>query len=98
MGSSVFALAQPELMGYRQFFAMNTQIRVFATTPDAPELLGAAEHVFHTVEQRFSRFLPSSELSRLNDRSGDAVELLLKDKNEPVPAPKEFIVKVTVAV
>lgn len=58
------------MIGFR---AMGTEVRV--STPDAPreaELLmaGAVQRVFADSEQRFSRFLPASELSRLNRAEG----------------------------
>ena len=63
----------PELMGRQQFFAMNTEIQVLTLDWDQGELLEGAEEVFHGIEQRFSRFRPSSELSRLNAQAGEEV-------------------------
>ena len=38
-----------------------------------PSLLGIAQDEVHRLEGRWSRFLPTSEVSRLNRRSGEAV-------------------------
>ena len=70
--------AQPEvspadLLGCHTFSAMNTRILLFSRAWECGELLCEAEKVFHDVEERFSRFRPSSELSRLNGMSGRSV-------------------------
>jgi thiamine biosynthesis lipoprotein len=62
-----------DLLGCHAFFGMNTRILLLSRAWDSTELLCAAEQVFHGVEERFSRFRPSSELSRLNDMSGHTV-------------------------
>lgn len=59
-----------------QFRAMNTDIRVVLPQvhPLQQESIGCkVERVFATTEQRFSRFLPDSELSRLNSSRGPVV-------------------------
>jgi thiamine biosynthesis lipoprotein len=52
---------------------MNTDVCLFTRDWPGPELLGAAEGVFHDVETRFSRFRPESELSLLNANAGREV-------------------------
>jgi thiamine biosynthesis lipoprotein len=51
---------------------MGTTIEVVARDDAA---LGATEDLFRRHEFRFSRFLPDSELSRVNDADGDWVEV-----------------------
>lgn len=63
----------PALIGRRQFFAMNTDIRLLALDWQKAELLARCEEVFHAIEERFSRFRPSSELSLLNAAAGGEV-------------------------
>ncbi|MEX1253761.1 MAG: FAD:protein FMN transferase [Dehalococcoidia bacterium] len=60
-------------MGRWPFRAMNTDVTLFTGDWPGPELLQAAEAVFHEIEARFSRFRPDSELSRLNARAGEEV-------------------------
>jgi thiamine biosynthesis lipoprotein len=64
---------QSGLMGRRRFFAMNTNMQLVTRDWEAVCLLAAAEEVFHAIEFRFSRFRPSSELSRLNSCTGREV-------------------------
>jgi thiamine biosynthesis lipoprotein len=59
----------------REFRAMNTDIRIVATGGLGPLLLARAETTFHNLEARLSRFLPDSELSRLNLHSGVPVRV-----------------------
>jgi thiamine biosynthesis lipoprotein len=54
-----------------RFFAMNTDVRIFVREWHGPEVPQAAENAFHALERRLSRFLPDSELSRLNERAGE---------------------------
>ena len=67
------ACAAPVLLARRQFRAMNTDIQLIAADWQHTDLLIEAEAVFHAVEARFSRFLPSSELSQLNNSGGQEV-------------------------
>ncbi len=67
--------ATPELLGYGRFPAMNTEVRILTAALDAAELMGQAEDCFRDVEQHFSRFIPDSELSLLNDRQVDHVRI-----------------------
>jgi len=62
-----------DLLGCLTFSAMNTQVLLFSGSWDSAELLREAEQVFRGADQRFSRFRPSSELSRLNEMSGREV-------------------------
>jgi len=66
-------MSPADLLGCHTFFAMNTRVLLLSRAWDSAELLCEAEQVFHGVEERFSRFRPSSELSRLNDMSGHTV-------------------------
>ena len=67
------AVSPADLLGCHAFFAMNTRILLLSRAWDGAELLCEAEQLFHDVEERFSRFRPSSELSRLNDMTGRTV-------------------------
>ena len=67
------AVSPADLLGHHAFFAMNTRILLLSRSWDSAKLLCEAEQVFLDVEERFSRFRPSSELSRLNDMSGRRV-------------------------
>lgn len=57
-----------------QFFAMNTtvEVLVFGRTPNLPHVV---ERLFREAEQRMSRFLPDSELSRFNAAGAHPVKL-----------------------
>jgi thiamine biosynthesis lipoprotein len=57
----------------RSFRAMNTDISIALPDLLRADLLKPAEEIFHIVEQRFSRFLESSELSKLNGRNENHV-------------------------
>ncbi len=63
----VQTLSRPALVGRRQFSAMNTDVLLLAKDWQQSQLLAEAEQVFHAVEERLSRFRPSSELTRLNN-------------------------------
>ncbi len=52
---------------------MNTDVRIITIDWQQSALLAEAERAFHDIESRFSRFLPQSELSRLNAQSGERV-------------------------
>ena len=67
------AVSPADLLGCHTFSAMNTGILLFSRAWDSAELLCQAEQVFYGVDERFSRFRPSSELSRLNNLSGRSV-------------------------
>lgn len=59
----------------REFRAMNTQVNAAVCAPpsdreQAAAALAGVESVFRDAEARFSRFLPESELSALNDNAG----------------------------
>ena len=57
---------------YHAFRAMNCQMtaQVVTDDPRAPEALQAVERLMHQVERDLSRFLPDSDLSRLNAAAG----------------------------
>jgi thiamine biosynthesis lipoprotein len=61
------------LLGQRQFRAMNTTVELFTRDLEDTAALAPAEDLFHEMEARLSRFIPDSELCRLNDRSGEEV-------------------------
>jgi thiamine biosynthesis lipoprotein len=67
------AHASPSVMGFGRFSAMNTEVRLLTLAFDSRRLMEEAQDVFHDIEQRFSRFLPDSELSLLNNRRADHV-------------------------
>ncbi len=52
---------------------MNTCVQFFTRDWCGSEVLREAEDVFHAAEDRFSRFLPSSELTMLNRCAGNEV-------------------------
>jgi thiamine biosynthesis lipoprotein len=54
---------------------MNTDIAVFFAGLPASTSIRPAQMVFQTIEARFSRFLPDSELSRVNRGSGVETEV-----------------------
>ncbi|WP_420627617.1 FAD:protein FMN transferase [Candidatus Leptofilum sp.] len=61
-----------------QFWAMGCRIKMWLACDDAAlatDLFQKAERLFHSYEQTFSRFLPDSELSQVNGRSGEWVQL-----------------------
>ena len=67
------AVASPHecaLLGRWRFRAMNTDVQLITFGWPGLDPLQRAEQLFHDVEARFSRFLPSSELSRLNGSAG----------------------------
>jgi len=72
------AVSPADLLGCHAFSAMNTRILLFSRAWESGELLCEAEQVFHGVEERFSRFRPSSELSHLNAMSGRSVTVSLE--------------------
>jgi thiamine biosynthesis lipoprotein len=59
------------VLGYGRFSAMNTEVRLFTTASDPVRIMEEAQSVFYDIEQRFSRFLPDSELVSLNNRHAD---------------------------
>jgi len=62
----------------RSFGCMTTEIELFLESAEpqpAKEALARIEQFFRSVEARFSRFLPDSELSRLNDARGGQVSV-----------------------
>jgi thiamine biosynthesis lipoprotein len=72
---------------------MNTQIEVAApelSDPAERALAFDVEHLFRQAEQRFSRFLPTSELAQLNRAhgpitvSGELLELLLRARTHAI--------------
>jgi thiamine biosynthesis lipoprotein len=67
-GADVYHLA---LLGRRQFRAMNTTVELYCRDLEDVSALVAAEDLFHSMESRLSRFIPDSELCRLNDLSGN---------------------------
>jgi len=74
-GSALYERFDPYLLGQRQFRAMNTTIQLYTRDVEDVGMLPAAEQVFHLMEARLSRFLPDSELSQFNERSGQEVEI-----------------------
>lgn len=81
------------------FRAMNTEITVAAPAlrdGEEHELALDVEHLFRTTERRFSRFLPDSELARLNraDRpiqvSDELLELLLRARAHAIDSDGIF--------
>jgi thiamine biosynthesis lipoprotein len=64
---------EPDLLGRWRFDAMNTDVQLITLGWPGVDSLRRAEGVFHDVEVRFSRFLVSSELSRLNASGGREV-------------------------
>lgn len=54
----------------RRLRAMNTDIRIIVRDAAHVDLLSRAADLFSSLEQRLSRFLPDSELSALNRRTG----------------------------
>lgn len=69
-GSVAQEMALPALLGHHQFRAMNTDIRLYMLDIESVEIFPETEALFRSVEARLSRFLPDSELCRLNDCSG----------------------------
>lgn len=61
------------LLGQRQFRAMNTTVDLYTRDLEDVAELVAAEELFHAMELRLSRFIPESELCLLNDRAGQEV-------------------------
>ncbi|HEY5014272.1 MAG TPA: FAD:protein FMN transferase [Acidimicrobiia bacterium] len=59
----------------RRFGAMGTSIHLIGVGDRAAELLEAAEERIHHLEAQWSRFRPTSELSRLNERAGTRTTL-----------------------
>ncbi|HLF71771.1 MAG TPA: FAD:protein FMN transferase [Dehalococcoidia bacterium] len=64
-----------ELAYRRSFRAMNTDVTFLLVDWLSDGRASEAEAYFHAFESRFSRFLPESELSRLNQRRGLLVQL-----------------------
>jgi thiamine biosynthesis lipoprotein len=72
-------------MAERRFAAMGTEVHLIGvrasgastlgTATDSETLLDAARARIHELEARWSRFLPSSELCRINARSGTRVRV-----------------------
>ncbi len=59
----------------QRFAAMGTTAHVVVVGPDAEQHVGhAVERVFD-LEQRWSRFVPTSEISQLNAAAGESVEV-----------------------
>ncbi|MCO5185637.1 MAG: FAD:protein FMN transferase [Anaerolineae bacterium] len=61
------------MMQIRQFFAMGSHMTVWLESDTA--VLDEVEGRFFSAEKRFSRFLPDSELTQLNQRSTDEVAI-----------------------
>ncbi len=55
------------------FRAMNTRIYtwLYTSTPNSTDILLDVQDTFDSMEQRLSRFIPYSELSQLNNHTGD---------------------------
>jgi len=58
-----------------EFRAMNTDVRVLTSEWTETSSLMLVERLFNQVEHRFSRFLPDSELARLNKAGGEIVPI-----------------------
>jgi FAD:protein FMN transferase len=63
----------PDGMVRDEFRAMGTAIHLLLPIKQAREASQVVRQLFVTWEETFSRFLPTSELSQLNQRSGTAV-------------------------
>ena len=63
------------VLAQHAFRAMNTDVRLFSMDAGARPRLLEVERQFAAFEARFSRFRPDSELSRLNGRASDDVEV-----------------------
>lgn len=73
MTSGNFTAVPEQSLHSRSFRAMNTNIEVIYEAGEdlAEEIANIAEDWFRRTEERFSRFLPNSELSRLNRLAGE---------------------------
>ncbi|GIK72633.1 MAG: hypothetical protein BroJett021_16210 [Chloroflexota bacterium] len=78
LGTGLGAALTPSAGHWQQrcFRAMNTAVEVVAYH-DGEDVTAAIEALFHQAEQRMSRFLPDSELSRLN--AADAPQTVSPD-------------------
>ena len=65
----------PSGMSRYSFAAMGTTVTVLAPVEHGARAAAVALALFHEWEQTLSRFLPESELSRLNARAGEPVEV-----------------------
>ncbi len=65
----------PDGMSRHVFAAMGTTVTVLAPAAHGPHAVGIVQALFDEWEHTLSRFLPESELSRLNARAGTAVEV-----------------------
>ncbi len=59
----------------QRFAAMGTTAHVVVVGPDAEEHVGHAMERVFDLEQRWSRFVPTSEISQLNAAAGESVEV-----------------------
>lgn len=78
MGTSQFSLqdlAPAFVLAQHAFRAMNTEVRLFSMESAVRPRLLDLERRFAAFEARFSRFRPESELSLLNGRAGDEVDI-----------------------
>jgi thiamine biosynthesis lipoprotein len=65
----------PDGMSHHIFAAMGTTVTVLAPAAHGPHAFEMVRTLFDEWERALSRFLPESELSRLNARAGTAVEV-----------------------
>src|SRR5690348_6810253 len=65
----------PEGMSRHVFAAMGTTVTVLVPAEHGPRAFEMVRALFDEWERALSRFLPESELSRLNARAGTAVEV-----------------------
>jgi FAD:protein FMN transferase len=65
----------PDGMSRHIFAAMGTTVTVLAPAAHGPQAIEIVRTLFDEWERALSRFLPESELSRLNARAGTAVEV-----------------------
>ena len=72
-GLSLYLRPEPNLLGQRQFRAMNTNVQLYVRDLENVSYLPAAEELFHAMEARLSRFLPDSELCQMNNRAGEEI-------------------------
>jgi len=66
---------EPRRTAERRVDVMGTDAHVIVVAGDAPQLADLAISRLQQLEARWSRFLPSSEISRLNARRGAAVKV-----------------------
>lgn len=71
--ASAPAFTTEAVLARRCFRAMNTSVELTLMDLAQAPALHRGEEFFHAFERRFSRFLPTSELSALNERRGTSM-------------------------